>query len=921
MKETITTSDLFIQDIQEPSTTASRPPCDDEDYSKACAVCHKKGKKKNQTNLCCGKCRSTYYCSKEHQKVHWRVHKLECWPLKRIPTSRPPPGEEEEDPFYTFQPYHFVASTEIKIGAIVMEEKPLVFWPTPPISDPQLARRTILQPLPEDEALLKEAHEATTSTKPLHPRITKCICCMSQVQKVQGETCQGCKLQVCSRNCPFFELLAERHGPHECDFLPLSLLPKDDPQASLPFLGPLRCLMLKTYDIAAYEQLLQMPCYVAFLEEKWLQTMLALVEDALAQKQQKEQRQQQQQQGTTNSTSSTNPWQFLPQPDLLHPHTRTGQTLTRKAAKKWLQPAPLSQTHTFTATEVAHIIGLTLFRSIPLPSDELPGPPRLGLPMHHAAALFPRTHTLKHACKPNAIVSIRMAKEGYLLEVRALQDLKVGEAVTISYVDVEGCTRLRQEELRVSKFPSLRGEEKGESSDSSKKGFLCRCGRCQDPGELGLETATVSCPVCRRRACQPGAAAGAGGAVAEEKSRPRQQALKREKEPHEEQIDWEFMRPVTTVVECEDDVDDPRRPLLLSPSSLGSSSSCTSVSYECSTCKNRLPLSEVRALEDRFREELGRVSNGGKLETPAQLDDYETLICLYRGHLFHPHHYLLQRARVKLLNALIRFASNAQEAYLRKGGVVDALSQKTALVSWDHYDERVFSVSAQVSAYIQSTHQTLNEQTTALYVGEWALAMHRHASRCRAQMMIGKKTMDNKEQKVPIVPGGESYGLEDGPSMELARKEAREMLKKAAQVFGTSHGAYFQRHIVMERLLMEALKSSARPTSAGLSTSATSSKSGSSYHPMQSISEVGDWVQLMQTQQQKGPFIDTKLAPSFLPLPQQRIDKEEKKSKEKSNKEGRVVVIETKANVKVKATRKEGLETGDVGNSGKSKME
>jgi hypothetical protein len=276
------------------------------------------------------------------------------------------------------------------------------------------------------------------------------------------------------------------------------------------------------------------------------------------------------------------------------------------------------------------------------------------------------------------------------------------------------------------------------------------------------------------------------------------------------------------------------------------------------------------------------------------------------------------------LNALIRFAANAQEAYERRGGVVDALSQKTALVSWDHYDERVWYVSAQVLAYIQSTHQTLNEQTTALYVGEWALAMHRHASRCRAQMMTVKKTKDNKEAKVPIVPGGESYGLEDGPSMELTRKEAREMLKKAAQVFGSSQGAYFQRHATIERRVVEALRSSARPTSsAGVATSATSSRSGSSYHPMQSIHEVGDWVQLMQTQQQqKRPFIDTKLAPSFLPLPQQRIDIEKKKAKEKSNKEGKVVVIETKAKAKVKATRKEGLETGgDVGSSGKSKME
>uniref|UniRef100_A0A8C4NZ66 hypoxia-inducible factor-proline dioxygenase n=1 Tax=Dicentrarchus labrax TaxID=13489 RepID=A0A8C4NZ66_DICLA len=62
-----------------------------------CELC---GKMENL--LKCGRCRSSFYCSKEHQKQHWKKHKLICKEADRaqLPkqkpeqTTPPPPGED-----------------------------------------------------------------------------------------------------------------------------------------------------------------------------------------------------------------------------------------------------------------------------------------------------------------------------------------------------------------------------------------------------------------------------------------------------------------------------------------------------------------------------------------------------------------------------------------------------------------------------------------------------------------------------------------------------------------------------------------------------------------------------------------------------------------------------------------------------------
>ncbi|XP_030011161.1 egl nine homolog 1 isoform X1 [Sphaeramia orbicularis] len=80
-----------------------KPPQSDlERERQYCELC---GKMENL--LKCGRCRSSFYCSKEHQKQHWKKHKLICKEAERPPATTsteppppppPPPASNDEAP-------------------------------------------------------------------------------------------------------------------------------------------------------------------------------------------------------------------------------------------------------------------------------------------------------------------------------------------------------------------------------------------------------------------------------------------------------------------------------------------------------------------------------------------------------------------------------------------------------------------------------------------------------------------------------------------------------------------------------------------------------------------------------------------------------------------------------------------------------
>ena len=51
--------------------------------------------KVGKSGLCTG-CRSVNYCSKEHQRRHWQVHKLKCRPVKKGETLHNPGKAEQK---------------------------------------------------------------------------------------------------------------------------------------------------------------------------------------------------------------------------------------------------------------------------------------------------------------------------------------------------------------------------------------------------------------------------------------------------------------------------------------------------------------------------------------------------------------------------------------------------------------------------------------------------------------------------------------------------------------------------------------------------------------------------------------------------------------------------------------------------------
>ncbi|XP_073961933.1 SET domain-containing protein SmydA-8-like [Choristoneura fumiferana] len=170
----------------------------------------------------CSGCQAVHYCSREHQKQHWKQHKHQCTPVK---------VKEDE----TVGRY-LEASRVIKAGDIVMKEKALITGPaqvTPPV----------------------------------------CLGCYKLLEAGKTVDCELCGWPFCSQDCT----LKEDHTP-ECHYtekrgekvsIPSSAF--GSPHPNYQCITVLRCLYQRDHDKKLWEKLyaLQSHCEDRRGTDKW----------------------------------------------------------------------------------------------------------------------------------------------------------------------------------------------------------------------------------------------------------------------------------------------------------------------------------------------------------------------------------------------------------------------------------------------------------------------------------------------------------------------------------------------------------------------------------------------------------------------------------------------------------------------------
>ncbi|XP_058462124.1 SET domain-containing protein SmydA-8 [Malaya genurostris] len=166
-----------------------------------CPVCNQSAKKR------CSGCSLVYYCSVEHQKQDWKNHKHVCHPFKISSDER-------------FGRY-MEATKDIKAGAIVLKEAPLVCGPS-------------------------------QITAPV------CVGCLQALTEKQFLECERCGWPVCKRKC-------QDRSSHqaECKFTmargsKMSLQHFYVPHPVYQCVTPLRCLLLAETNPAKWQSLIKL---------------------------------------------------------------------------------------------------------------------------------------------------------------------------------------------------------------------------------------------------------------------------------------------------------------------------------------------------------------------------------------------------------------------------------------------------------------------------------------------------------------------------------------------------------------------------------------------------------------------------------------------------------------------------------------
>ncbi|XP_052119555.1 uncharacterized protein LOC113214864 isoform X2 [Frankliniella occidentalis] len=128
-----------------------------------CAVC-------GQPGAVCARCRVAFYCGKDHQRMHWKLHKPVCGCLEVRTDERV--GR------------HIVAIKDIPARTILMRELPLVVFPFNPT-------QALLQPDTEDLEPIEGG------------KVCLCVACCMKVDN--PIPCVHCGWPLCKRSCPHLD--------------------------------------------------------------------------------------------------------------------------------------------------------------------------------------------------------------------------------------------------------------------------------------------------------------------------------------------------------------------------------------------------------------------------------------------------------------------------------------------------------------------------------------------------------------------------------------------------------------------------------------------------------------------------------------------------------------------------------------------
>ncbi|XP_066994525.2 SET domain-containing protein SmydA-8 isoform X2 [Anabrus simplex] len=177
--------------------------------SGTCAVCQ------SPATQCCSGCRCVFYCGRDHQRQHWKMHKSQCQ-MYKIATDE------------TLGRY-LVATRDIKQGEMIFQETPIVTGP-----------KVVTYPV--------------------------CLGCLHQMKpESEWRACSGCSWPMCSTKCELSpQHLSECKLMQEKGFR-ASIDVQKKKESAYCSIVPLRCLLLKDKSPEKYKTLMSLQSH---LEER-----------------------------------------------------------------------------------------------------------------------------------------------------------------------------------------------------------------------------------------------------------------------------------------------------------------------------------------------------------------------------------------------------------------------------------------------------------------------------------------------------------------------------------------------------------------------------------------------------------------------------------------------------------------------------